>query len=95
MFVIHTPNGESTKVEEPILFTILLKDINEKKPELMDEVEYLQNYFSSLLDEEALLNAPLIKIMNIYFLLGYQYSRFRDKNNAELIKNQSEQPEQK
>jgi len=31
------------------------------------------------------LNSPLIKIMNLFFLLGYQYSNFKDKNETKFI----------
>jgi hypothetical protein len=85
MFVIKNKDGTTTKVEEQLLFTLFLKDLNDNKQDLLDEVEYLQKFFTNILDETALYNSSIAKIMNIFFLLGYQYARFKDKNNAELI----------
>lgn len=89
MFVVKNPDGTKLKVEEPMLFTMFLKNANQNDA-LLEEVFNLEPYFSSLLDEEALLNSPLIKLMNIYFILGYQYSQFRTKNDAEFIKSNSD-----
>lgn len=89
MFIVKNPDGTKLKVEEPMLFTMFLKNANQNDA-LLEEVFNLEPYFSSLLDEEALLNSPLIKLMNIYFILGYQYSQFRTKNDAEFIKSNSD-----
>jgi hypothetical protein len=85
MFVIKNKDGTTTKVEEQLLFTLFLRDLNDNKQDLLDEVEYLQKYFTTILDETALFNSSIARIMNIFFLLGFQYARFKDKNNAELI----------
>lgn len=89
MFVVKNPDGTNLKVEESMLFTMFLKNANQNDA-LLEEVFNLEPYFSSLLDEKALLNSPLIKLMNIYFILGYQYSQFRTKNDAEFIKSNSD-----
>jgi hypothetical protein len=90
MFVIKNKDGTTTKVEEQLLFTLFLRDLNDNKQELLDEVEYLQKYFTTILDETALYNSSIARIMNIFFLLGFQYARFKDKNNAELITDSSD-----
>lgn len=89
MFVLKNPDGTKIRIEEPMLFTMFLKNANENE-KLLEEIFQLEPYFSSLLDEEALLNSPLIKLMNIYFILGYQYSQFRTKNEAEFIKSNTD-----
>ena len=89
MFIVKNPDGTKIKVEEPMLFTMFLKNANQNDA-LLEEVFNLEPYFSSLLDEEALLKSPLIKLMNIYFILGYQYSQFRTKNDAEFIQSNSD-----
>lgn len=89
MFIVKNSDGTKIKIEEPMLFTMFLKNANQNDA-LLEEVFNLEPYFSSLLDEEALLNSPLIKLMNIYFILGYQYSQFRTKNDAEFIQSSSD-----
>jgi hypothetical protein len=89
MIVLNNKDGTKLRIEEPLLFTTFLKHAN-TNDELLKEIAHLETYFSSLLDEEALLNSPLIKLMNVYFILGYQYSQFRMKNDAEVIYSNSE-----
>lgn len=84
MFEVKNKDGSVIKIEPQMLFTLFLKDVNENKPELLNEVEKLEKHFFNLFDESALFNSPLIKIMNLFFILGYQYSKFKDKNEARL-----------
>jgi hypothetical protein len=89
MFEIKNKDGKTIEVEPQMLFSIFLKDINENKQHLLLEVDQLEKYFFNIFDETSLLNSPLIKIMNLFFLLGYQYSSFKDKNETKFINKDS------
>jgi hypothetical protein len=85
MFEVKNKDGKVIEIEPQMLFGLFLKDINENKQDLLIEVDKLEKHFFNIFDETSLLNSPLIKIMNLFFLLGYQYSNFKDKNETKFI----------
>lgn len=65
------------------IFTILLEKITDSPPE---EAMNLSNYLKDLLPNQLLETYTIYQYSDIYFLAGYLYANFLQKNEIEIIK---------
>lgn len=86
MFKIKLKNNKTIKISEKQLFENILnealQDIN--NPKLKDSNNYIKTIYN--ITSSHNLEGSLLQLFNIFFLAGYYYKIFLEKNDIEFNK---------